>query len=328
MSQIEGVAKRYDDLPIDYVLIFDWGTGKEIAVVKPDIEGNWSYKYFGQLSVGIAYVSEGCEPITHGGYDFIGESPALLFEDNEYGAWYDPSDLSTLFQDAAGTIPVTGNGNPVGLMLDKSGNNLHVKQTSSASRPIYKTDSVLQWLDFDNAYLETDVDVTWSGTRFFHCSALSHKSGMQSGKFYGEFRFLRKGGAANATNQNYYEIYTATTVNELTLYQRYPVGGVYSIRDHSENLLPDIGIPFVLQATQKSTGLELQVHPNMTSKIIEPYFAGASGLAKLSIGLGYGGTSQQSKMLWYGMVWRSGAISAEHEEATARYMGYLSGVNV
>jgi len=35
-------------------------------------------------------------------------------------AWYDPSDLSTLFQDAAGTTPVTSAGDPVGLMLDKS----------------------------------------------------------------------------------------------------------------------------------------------------------------------------------------------------------------
>lgn len=36
------------------------------------------------------------------------------------GVWYDPSDLSTLFQDAAGTIPVTAAGQPVGLILDKS----------------------------------------------------------------------------------------------------------------------------------------------------------------------------------------------------------------
>lgn len=36
------------------------------------------------------------------------------------GAWFDPSDLSTLYQDAAGTIPVTAVGRPVGLMLDKS----------------------------------------------------------------------------------------------------------------------------------------------------------------------------------------------------------------
>ena len=43
-----------------------------------------------------------------------------LFNNNEQGVWYDPSDLSTLYQDAAGTIPVTAVEQPVGLMLDKS----------------------------------------------------------------------------------------------------------------------------------------------------------------------------------------------------------------
>lgn len=46
-------------------------------------------------------------------------SPRVLFTQGQQGAWYDPSDLRTLFQDAAGTIPVTGTGQPVGLMLDK-----------------------------------------------------------------------------------------------------------------------------------------------------------------------------------------------------------------
>jgi hypothetical protein len=43
-----------------------------------------------------------------------------MFLGNEQGAWYDPSDMSTLFQDAAGTTPVTSVEQPVGLVLDKS----------------------------------------------------------------------------------------------------------------------------------------------------------------------------------------------------------------
>ncbi len=43
-----------------------------------------------------------------------------LFVAGEVGVWYDPSDLTTLFQDSAGTTPVTAAGQPVGLMLDKS----------------------------------------------------------------------------------------------------------------------------------------------------------------------------------------------------------------
>ena len=46
--------------------------------------------------------------------------PSVLFAAMEQGAWYDPSDLSTLYQDSAGTTPVTAVEQPVGLMLDKS----------------------------------------------------------------------------------------------------------------------------------------------------------------------------------------------------------------
>ena len=45
---------------------------------------------------------------------------APLFANGEAGVWYDPSDLTTLFQDTAGTTPVTAPGQTVALMLDKS----------------------------------------------------------------------------------------------------------------------------------------------------------------------------------------------------------------
>ena len=48
-------------------------------------------------------------------------SPADLFASGEQGAWYDPSDLTTMFQDRAGTTPVTADGQTVGKILDKSG---------------------------------------------------------------------------------------------------------------------------------------------------------------------------------------------------------------
>lgn len=76
-------------------------------------------------------------------------NPLDLFLGNAGGAWYDPSDLSTLFQDSARTIPVTANGDPIGLMLDKSGNANHASQTVSSKRPVYRTDGTLHWVEFD-----------------------------------------------------------------------------------------------------------------------------------------------------------------------------------
>ncbi|MEQ3723516.1 hypothetical protein [Alcanivorax sp.] len=65
------------------------------------------------------------------------QGPASLFLSGEPGVWLDPGDISTLFQDAEGTIPVRFDGDPVGLILDKSGNNNHVGQSGSR-RPVYR----------------------------------------------------------------------------------------------------------------------------------------------------------------------------------------------
>ena len=74
-------------------------------------------------------------------------SPLSLFKDGKQGMWYDPSDLSTLFQDAAETVPVTTNGNPVGKMLDKSGNNNHATPPTGTARPLYNTEPSRLLLD-------------------------------------------------------------------------------------------------------------------------------------------------------------------------------------
>lgn len=57
-------------------------------------------------------------------YVMGGFNPLSWFSKGEQGAWYDPSDLTTLFQDSAGVTPMSAVGTvadqPVGLMLDKS----------------------------------------------------------------------------------------------------------------------------------------------------------------------------------------------------------------
>lgn len=59
---------------------------------------------------------------------------AIVSENN--GLLFDPSDISTLYQDAAGTTPVTAVEQPVGKILDKSGNGNHATQSVTASRPV------------------------------------------------------------------------------------------------------------------------------------------------------------------------------------------------
>ena len=88
-----------------------------------------------------------------------------LFANSEQGFAYDPNDLSTMWQDATGTIPVTAAGQPVGLMKDKSGRNNHAYQSVSASRPILQRNATTgaYYLAFDGAddFLQTNsIDFT------------------------------------------------------------------------------------------------------------------------------------------------------------------------
>lgn len=76
-------------------------------------------------------------------------TPADLFLAGELGCWLDPSDLSTMFQDSAKTVPVTAAGQPVGAINDKSGRGLHFTQATAASRPTLQTEGGRNYLDFD-----------------------------------------------------------------------------------------------------------------------------------------------------------------------------------
>lgn len=59
-----------------------------------------------------------------------------LFALGQQGVWYDPSNLSTLFQDSAGTVPVTAMEQPVGRMLDLSLNGNHAFQATTTKRGV------------------------------------------------------------------------------------------------------------------------------------------------------------------------------------------------
>lgn len=76
-------------------------------------------------------------------------NPLSLFTAGEQGGWYDPSDMTSLFQDNLGTVPVTAADQVVGMMQDKSGNAHHATQATEASKPILRASGGLWWLEFD-----------------------------------------------------------------------------------------------------------------------------------------------------------------------------------
>lgn len=108
-------------------------------------------------------------------------SPAALFSGGKLGAWYDITDTSTLFQDSAGTTPVTATGQPIGKIVDKSPNAAHATQATATARPVIpsagyrlRSDFVD---DFISATLGADCEV-WINTPY----------GCQRGRCISDFR--------------------------------------------------------------------------------------------------------------------------------------------
>ena len=118
-------------------------------------------------------------------------TPARLFSQGQQGVWYEPRP-EYLYQDAAGTVPVTADGDPVGYMQDLSGNGNHATQSVSAERPVYRTDGTLHWLQFDG------VDDTM-GTANPVVSGPTVFAGIACTDDSGESRLLASGGATVST---------------------------------------------------------------------------------------------------------------------------------
>lgn len=65
--------------------------------------------------------------------------------------WYDVSDLSTLFEDRAGTTPASVDG-LVGMMHDLSGNDHHAVAVSDPARPTLRQSGSSYWLEFSSVH--------------------------------------------------------------------------------------------------------------------------------------------------------------------------------
>jgi len=115
------------------------------------------------------------------GFGIAPFEPYSLFENGEQGAWYDPSDLTTLFQDSAGTTPVTGVEQFVGLMLDKS--------KGLVLGPELVTPAANRDFSSDTGYWTKTIGVTITGGQCVYSSVTSlggiYRSGfVTAGVFY------------------------------------------------------------------------------------------------------------------------------------------------
>lgn len=106
----------------------------------------------------------------------IGFSPLALFTASEQGFWYDPSDLNTVWQDSARTIPGAV-GSPVGCIDDKSGRGNNATATSDPVRPTLRQDGALYYLEFTGTQWFTLAAALAGTTRSFVVAGAQHGAG-------------------------------------------------------------------------------------------------------------------------------------------------------
>ncbi|WP_409264525.1 hypothetical protein [Pseudomonas sp. KCJK9000] len=93
--------------------------------------------------------------------DAVGEvlTPASLFSGGTGGAWLDPGDLTSMWQDAGRLTKVTAVGQPVGYLADKSGTARDLWQPTAGARPTLQKDATTgaYYLQFSGAQFMTSV---------------------------------------------------------------------------------------------------------------------------------------------------------------------------
>ncbi|HJR33159.1 MAG TPA: hypothetical protein VJ889_30905 [Pseudomonas sp.] len=247
-------------------------------------------------------------------------SPGDLFEQGEQGVWFDPSDMTTLFQDGAGTVPVTAADQPVGRMLDKSGRGNHATQVTAGSRPLLRNSGALWWLEFDGVddFLATgsiafvsDKILIGAGIRKTSDAAVGAIMEFSAaiGSNNGTFNMLGPGAAAAATVQTGMKGTTRKDVSTTAIFAApitLVVAGQGDIAAGTSRILVND-----VQRMADATGLG----------------TGTFGNFPLYIGM-RAGTSLPFAGNLYGMIVRETLSSNAEVTSMDRYLGAQSGVAI
>jgi hypothetical protein len=249
----------------------------------------------------------------------LGWTPAALFAQGEQGVWYEPKP-EYLFQDAAGTVPVTADGDPVGYMQDLSGNGNHATQETSASRPIYRTDGTLHWLEGATSWMQSPV---FTKTEHWFVSYAIAQDLYSS--FHGPWRFLSEGGDPTATTTNRLEDYTRGSPDRV-VFSRFEASGENSDR---ESVLPAADTRYVGWAgyNPEASHHVGEQWDGVEQQVVIPDLSRSPGTGSISLFRAYRGNIMPGKM--FGLCFRTGAPTSDPaRERLNAYMRALGGIQL
>lgn len=244
--------------------------------------------------------------------------PSILFSGGEKGVWYDPSDLSTLFQDAAGTTPVTAAGQPVGKILDKSGRGAHATQSTATSRPILGLESGRYYLTFDGVddWLSTAA-IDFTGTDKMTVVVGARKLSDAATGILCEFS------ATTSTNTGSFNIAAPNGTNEFSCLSKGSVGGSGALFDSALYAAPVSAILSMSGSISTDT-CALRVNAASAATSSADQGTGNYGNYVLYIGR-RGGTTLPFNGRLYGLIVRGAQSSDAQIAASETYLNSKTG---
>jgi hypothetical protein len=249
--------------------------------------------------------------------------PSDLFTAGEKGVWYDPGDITTLFQDVAGTIPVTASGQTVALMKDKSGNGADATQSDETKRPTYYIYPGTEYgaLSFDGT---NDFMVT-SSINFTGTSTMTATAGFQVSPTAGTgARFIVELGPVTASTNGSFYFTGPGSLNDHSIGMR----GTTSIAASFANVSGDDDVLTAVLNIGQSTR-ETEMIPRLNGTVISggdltwtgSANAGTGNFGNHALYIGSrAGTTFFFKGFMYGMVIRGATSTAPQVTATEAWV--------
>ncbi|RWO34742.1 MAG: hypothetical protein EOS10_00110 [Mesorhizobium sp.] len=226
--------------------------------------------------------------------------PFSLFDGGIAGGLYDPSVLSSLWQDSARTVPVTADGDPVGCMDDLSGNANHLLQIGAATtRPTYRTSGGLHWLEGDGTadYLRATFTLTQT---FERISALRQITWTLNDQIFG-------GSAANAG-----VLFQITGTPNIALFD-----GSIAVTNAGAAVGADVVV------TERHAGASSQMAVNNVAYVTgNPGTTGPGGVTLFASNGGAG----NSNVRCYGFIIRAGTMNDSEISFLRTYFGAKAGL--
>ena len=250
---------------------------------------------------------------------------AALFASGEQGAWYDPSDLSTLSQTSTGTLGNVAVGDPVGYIGDKSGRGNHAIQATAASRTILRQDANGKYyLEFDGI----DDSLATSAINFTATDKMTAWAGIYKASDAATGVVVELSAISN-TNDGTFKIIAPQSGADSSVGSSSRGTAANAVNQSASSAAIAAPVFLVIATTHSLSGDLTTLRTNAVAATNATGDKGAGNFGSYAMYLGArGGVSLPLNGRIYSLIVRGAASTAAEIAAAERYMAFKSGVTL